>query len=194
MFTDRRSFFIREHAGILKLSDAYDILDPQTKQPVGIAREEVSGFVKFLRLLISKSLMPTKVVVRPGENQPPVLTIQRGVHLLRAHVEVLGADGGVIGFFKSKLFSIGGAFTVHDAGGNEVAMVKGDWKGWNFKFTSKAGQEFGVVTKKWSGIGKEMFTSADNYIVALADDAPAEALPLLLAAGLAVDVIFKERR
>ena len=194
MLTDHRSFFIKEHAGILKLTDTYDILDPDTKQPLGIAREEVSGLVKFLRLLINKALMPTKIVIREADGQPPLLTIRRGVHFFRARVDVLGADGQLIGFFKRKMFSIGGAFFVHDAAGNEVALLKGDWKGWNFKFTTKGGVELGVVTKKWAGIGKELFTSADNYMISLAPDAPAEAAPLLLAAGLAVDIIFKERK
>jgi uncharacterized protein YxjI len=194
MLTDHRSFFIKEHAGILKLTDTYDILDPETKQPLGIAREEVSGWVKFFRLLLSKALMPTKIVIREADGQPPVLTIRRGVHFFRARVDVLGADGQMVGHFKRKMFSFGGAFTVHDAADNEVATVKGDWKGWNFKFTAKGGTELGVVTKKWAGIGKELFTSADNYMISLAPDAPAEAATLLLAAGLAVDIIFKERR
>ncbi len=194
MLTDRRSFFIKEHAGILKLTDTYDILDPETKQPIGIAREEVSGLVKFMRLLINKALMPTKIVIREGDGLPPLLTIRRGVHFFRARVDVLGTDGQLIGYFKSKIFSIGGAFIVHDAADNEVALLKGDWKGWNFKFTTKGGVELGVVTKKWAGIGKELFTSADNYMISLAPDAPSEAAPLLLAAGLAVDIIYKERR
>ncbi len=193
MLTDRRSFFVKEHAGILKLTDTYDILDPETKLPIGIAREEVSGLVKFMRLLINKSFMPTKIVIRESDGQPPLLTIRRGVHLFRARVDVLGADEQLIGYFKRKMFSLGGAFFVHDAADNEVALVKGDWKGWNFKFTTKGGIELGVVTKKWAGIGKELFTSADNYMISLAPDAPAEAAPLLLAAGLAVDIIFKER-
>ena len=45
----------------------------------------------------------------------------------------------------------------------------------------------------WAGVGKEMFTSADNYMIALNDEpSPAEAI-LLLAAGLAVDIIYKEK-
>jgi uncharacterized protein YxjI len=70
--------------------------------------------------------------------------------------------------------------------------VKGDWKGWNFRYLNKAERELGTITKKWAGMGKELFTSADNYIVSLNHEAdPAQAV-LLLAAGLAVDAIYKE--
>ena len=73
--------------------------------------------------------------------------------------------------------------------------MKGDWKGWNFKMVDSGGRELGTITKKWAGIGRELFTSADNYIIALNDSLqqnPA-VIALLLAAGLAIDVVFKER-
>jgi hypothetical protein len=50
-------------------------------------------------------------------------------------------------------------------------------------------------TKKWAGLGKELFTSADNYIISLSDitNAGPNASALLLAAGIAIDVrVFKE--
>lgn len=43
--------------------------------------------------------------------------------------------------------------------------------------------------------GKELFTSADNYIITLSDRAklPPETTALLLAAGLAIDVVYTEK-
>ena len=58
-----RRFLVKERVGFLKLADTYDIFDPDTNRPVGIAKEEVSGLVKALRLLISKKLMPTTIRV-----------------------------------------------------------------------------------------------------------------------------------
>jgi uncharacterized protein YxjI len=93
---------------------------------------------------------------------------------------------------KSKLFSLGGAFRVFDSAGQQIAMVKGDWKGWNFRLLDNSENEIGTITKKWVGLGKELFTSADNYVIALTQEPrPSEAI-LLLAAGLAVDTVYKE--
>jgi hypothetical protein len=52
----------------------------------------------------------------------------------------------------------------------------------------------GKVTKKWAGLGKEMFTTADSYMIALSDRVSASdgTSTLLLAAGLAVDLALKE--
>ena len=51
------------------------------------------------------------------------------------------------------------------------------------------------MTKKWAGVGRELFTSADNYVIAVNEVARGQAavVPLLLAAGLAVDIVFKEK-
>jgi uncharacterized protein YxjI len=48
------------------------------------------------------------------------------------------------------------------------------------------------VTKKWAGLAKEIFTSADNYVIHLAPGQPQEAVALLLAAGIAIDTVYKE--
>ena len=194
---DRQSYFIREHVGLLKLTETYDILDPATKQQIGIAKEKASHLMQLLRLVVEKRYLPMRVSVYEGTDSKDesklLFSIRRGFTFLRAKVDVLNSQGTVVGFFKRKLLSIGGAFYVHDAAGNQVAFVKGDWKGWNFKFTDESDNEIGVITKKWMGIGKELFTSADNYILTLSGTpSPATAM-LLLAAGLAVDTVFKER-
>jgi len=51
------------------------------------------------------------------------------------------------------------------------------------------------VTKKWAGIGKELFTTADNYVISLNETAGRnqESVAMLLAAGLAVDTVYKEK-
>ena len=195
---NKRTYFIRERVGFLKLVDTYDIIDPQTQQQLGIAKEKPGGLVHVLRFLVNKQLLPTKVFVYEGDNPEDetklLFSIQRGFTLFRSKVNILDKGGTVVGWFQSKVFSLGGAFRVFDATGNEVALVKGDWKGWNFRFLDKAEKEIGTIAKKWAGIGKELYTSATNCISAMSQDsAPAKAL-LLLAAGLAVDTVYKERK
>ncbi len=175
----------------MKLSGSYDLLDPETKQPIGIARENISGFAKFLRLLISKSLMPTRVDICTAPGEPPVLMLKRGFTFLRSRVDVLDGRGGKIGYLKSKLFSFGGGFHVFSADDQPFAEVRGDWKGWNFKLLDLGGKEMGLVTKKWAGIGREFFTSADNYVIEVREASSSNAL--LLAAALAIDLVFKEK-
>ena len=194
---DRKIYFIREHVAMMKWSDTCDILDPESQKQLGVAREKPSTFVHVLRLVLSKRFLPTKVHVYEGEDPQdetrPLFSIERGFSFLRPKVDVRDGSGHVVGWFKSKAFSLGGAFRVFDSLGNEVALVKGDWTGWNFRFLDRSENEMGTITKKWAGIGKELFTSADNYVIALTQGATPEKAMLLLAAGLAVDTVYKER-
>ena len=130
---DKTAYFIREHVGLLKLTDTYDILDPDTQEQVAIAKEKTSGLILALRLVVDKQMLPTNVHVYAGDNPEDedalLFSIRRGFTFLRSQVDVVGPDGQVIGWFKSKLLSIGGTFLVYDATGTQVATVKGDWKG-----------------------------------------------------------------
>jgi hypothetical protein len=52
----------------------------------------------------------------------------------------------------------------------------------------------GRITKKWGGVAKELFTSADTSMVSIGPEVASrrEARILLLAAALAIDVVYKE--
>lgn len=191
---NRKNYFIKERVGFMKLVDTYDILDPETQQAIGIAKEE-PGWTQYLRMLVNKQLLPTTLNVYEAGGTVPLFSIHRPMALLRTKVRVTGAGGVPLGYFKSKIFSLGGGFWVFDNADQKVAEIKGDWKGWNFKFLSASGTELGAVTKKWAGLGKELFTSADNYMISLSDHAAGSSAAslLLLAAGLAIDVVFKEK-
>ncbi len=193
---DLSTFLIKEHAGVFKLTDRYDICDPETNEKVGFAEEQPGAVVTYLRLLLNKQLMPTKVVVTETQTDETLFTIRRGVGFLRTKVTVTDGDGEPLGYFKSKVLSLGGGFLLYDNSDKQVGEVKGDWKGWNFKLLSASGEELGTVAKTWAGVAKEMFTSADNYVVSLSPKVSSNAVlaTLLLAAGLAIDTVFKESK
>ena len=193
MFT-KSTYLVRERVGLLKLVDTYDIIEADTGQQVAVAKEKVHWAIHVLRFLINKQLLPTTIYIAPAEEAPPILTIHRGPVFFRTKVPVKTADGTELGYFKSKFLTIGGGFFVYNKDNEQIAEIKGDWKGWNFKFLRNDGTEIGTVTKKWAGLAKELFTSADNYIINLAPGQASGAMLLLLAAGIAIDAVFKEHK
>lgn len=194
MLLNRNAYLIRERVAMLKLTDHYDILDPETGEELGFAREELTGFEQLLRLFAHKQMLPTKVVIRESEGADPVVVLSRGFTFLWSKVSVFDENGKEVGFFRSKVFSWGGGFTVHDPAGTQIADVKGDWKGWSFTMTDQRGNQLGQVNKQWAGAMKELFTSADNYLITLDESISSNPglAALLLAAGLAIDIVFKE--
>ncbi|MCL7410611.1 MAG: phospholipid scramblase family protein [Methanosarcinaceae archaeon] len=191
---DRNLYLIKEHARILKLVDRYDIFDPQSGEQIGIVKDEPSSFLKYMRLVMKKRYLPTTVNIYENEDAAPVFSIRKHMPIIRSKVQVIDGNDMPIGYFKSKILTIGGGFNVFDMQDNKIANIKGDWKGWNFKFLDPKGAEIGTVTKKWAGIGKELFTTADTYMISIDEKfSDHKTNMMLLAAGLAIDVVFKER-
>jgi uncharacterized protein YxjI len=158
----RNMFLVKEHVGVFKAANNYDVVDPQSGQVILHCREEGLGLLH----------------AHPA---------------LHSNVKVMDEHDRVVGGFKQKFFSIGGRFAVLDAQDQPVCTLQGNWTGWDFKFVN-GGTVLAQVTKKWAGLGKELFTSADNYMLAIADsirpDDPRRLL--LLAAVMSIDMVLKE--
>ena len=189
----RNVYFIKEHVGFFKAANNYDILDPETSEVILECREDRLGFfTKMLRFTDYKRMTPFDVAIRtPGGE--PVLRVSRGISIFLSKVKVVDEQETHIGGFKQKFFSIGGAFSVLDRNEAVLCQLKGSWTGWNFKFEHD-GRELAHVTKKWAGIGKELFTSADNYVLQISEDVPPDnpVRQLIMAAVMCIDMVLKE--
>ena len=130
---------------------------PQLRDP------KLGLLTKIFRFTEYKRMTPFAVEVRDSSGKL-ALEVTRGVSLFLSTVEVKDGAGRLLGRFEQKLFSIGGAFDVKGADDRLVCSLKGKWTGWDFRF-ERQGQQIARVTKKWSGIGKELLTSADNYVL-----------------------------
>src|SRR6185436_21064845 len=97
LMLDRKTYVVKERVGFMKLASTYDLLDPDSGQPIGIAKEEPPGIVKYLRLAVNNKWLPTVVNVYERETEPPVLSIHRGVALFRPRVHV-ESQGRQIGY------------------------------------------------------------------------------------------------
>lgn len=186
-------FLVKEHVGMFKAANNYDVYDPETGEVLLWCREPKLGPIsKLLRFTDYKTMTPFNIEVTTPDGAP-VLHVRRGVSFFLSKVNVFDEQEERVGGFKQKLFSIGGAFRVLGADDQPMCDLKGKWTGWDFKFV-RDDVEFARVTKKWAGLGKEMFTSADNYILQISDKVP-ENNPLrilIMAAVFTIDMVLKE--
>jgi len=192
---NRNLFLIKEHLGFFKAANNYDIYDPQSNEPIMQCREDRLGiFTKMLRFTDYKRFTPFDLEVRTTDGDP-IIHVRRGISLFLSNVDVFdGSESGRrIGGFKQKFFSVGGAFHVLDAKDHPICHLKGKWTGWDFRFLAGE-QELARVTKKWQGVGKEMFTTADNYMLSISEHVPPDSQirQLILAAVLCIDMVLKE--
>jgi uncharacterized protein YxjI len=187
-------FFIKEHVRIFKAANIYDIYNPETEQIVLNCREENLGFfTRLFRFTSYKRMTPFDIDIRTPEGEK-IITVRRGVSFFISNVEVFDNNGMLLGRFRQKFFSIGGKFEVLDASDQPLYMLRGKWTSWEFKFVSADENELASVTKKWSGIGKELFTTADNYILRISQEVPKDSQlrQLILAAVMCIDLVLKE--
>lgn len=186
-------FFVKEHVGMFKAANNFDIYDPKSQEMIMTCREEKLGFfTKLFRFSDYKRMTPFHVEIKTMKGEP-VLEVKRGVSLFLSKVDVMDENGKLVGRFKQKLFSVGGKFDVLDPNDKVLCTLKGKWTSWDFRFADQK-MEYAHVSKKWAGLGREMFTSADNYMVKIEEIVP-ENDPLrilILAAVLCIDMVLKE--
>ncbi|AFY73187.1 Scramblase [Synechococcus sp. PCC 7502] len=79
---------------------------------------------------------------------------------------------------------------------NRVVMTMSSpfWRFWHFPVT-KAGRNVSLIQKKWSGLGKELFTDADNFKITFIDQSLTSDQKLLLLAGaIFIDILYFETK
>ena len=185
-------FLVKEKIGMFKAANNFDIFNPENNELVLTCREPNLGFfAKLFRFTDYKKMTPFDIEIRTATGE---LTIQikRGVTIFRSDINVFDGGGRKIGVFKQKFFSFGGRFEIHDHQDKHLCTLQGKWTGWDFKF-NKDTKVLANVSKKWTGLGKELFTSADNYVINITNVAEDNAIrPLLIAAVMCIDMVFKE--
>lgn len=109
-------------------------------------------------------------------------------------LDVFGAAGESIGAIQQRFSIFHKRFDVLDPSGRVLLEVASPiWKPWTFTFR-EGGQDRAVVEKKWSGLGKELFTDADNFRVGFSAGLAQPTKILVLAAALFVDLQYFEHK
>ena len=191
---EKNLYLFKEHVGLFKASNNYDIYDPESKEMILHCREKnLNILYKIIRIFRRdfKRMTPFEIEVR-GLSGKKILKVKKGFSWFLSKIQVFDENDNLVGIFKQRL-SFRANFDMLDKRENLVCKLKGNLIGWNFKFM-KGDTEVGLVTKKWAGIGKEMFTSADNYILEIKEkvekDSPLRLL--ILAAVICIDMVIKE--
>lgn len=82
---------------------------------------------------------------------------------------------------------------VWDIENNNIGEMTGSFLGREFTFKLN-GEEQAQLSKKWAGFGQELFTTADNYMLTINNDVPADqpSRALIFASVFSIDMLFKE--
>jgi uncharacterized protein YxjI len=122
-----------------------------------------------------------------------LVSLRRGWCFWLSEISILDENGRDMAKIKQKFKFVNSEFNILDIRGSQIGTILGDWKAWNFTITDNRNAEIGVITKKWAGAAKELFTTADKYVVSIkpetTDNVKRKAI---IAAAVVVDMIMKE--
>jgi uncharacterized protein YxjI len=192
-FFESDDYFIDEKVNYFKFGNTYNVFNKEAEQ-VGAITQKVTGWHKFLRLLLNKAMFPFLLEVRDMDQDLQV-TIRRGWTFWMSKITISDASDNVIGTIKQKFKFFKPTFIIESASGALIAKITGDWKAWDFKIADANENPVGTINKKWGGIMKEAFTRADKYYVAINPDyAEDTSKVVIVACAITIDMVLKNQK
>ena len=129
-----------------------------------------------------------------GLDSAPVMTVRRPFRFYFHEATITDASGAVMGRLKKEFSILRRTYTVMDSNGVPTFTLFGPiLHPWTFEIR-RNGVTMGKITKKWSGLGKEIFTDADNFGIEFPADTDAQTRAVLLGAVFLIDFVHFENR
>lgn len=192
-FFESDSYFIDEKVNFLKFENEYKIYDDHAIQ-IGMVKQKLTAGQKMLRLLLNKAMLPFHLEIQDhlGEVQS---SIRRGWTFFMSKIAVYDGNEVLLGTIQQKFKLFKPTFKIYNPQAELIAEINGDWKAWNFMIKNAEGNQIGAVNKKWGGIAKEFFTSADKYNVTIDQAYPEDNNKILiLSSAITIDMVLKEAK
>jgi uncharacterized protein YxjI len=175
-----------------ELKNTYEVFD-ERGVPVLRVQEQGEGLLSVLKRLFLSTMRPFDVIVSDVGTGQPLLELHRPFRFIFHRLEVRTAKGELLGAVQKKWSWIRRIYHVESSGGQVVAELFGPLlRPWTFEIR-QGGRAVGLVQKKWSGLGKEMFTDADNFGVDLSAVSDARLKLLAFAAVVLIDIVHFEK-
>jgi uncharacterized protein YxjI len=192
-FFESNEYFIDEKVGFFKFHNEYKVYD-NTATQVGRIVQRVPGWHKVLRLFLNKRMFPFTLEIIDN-NDAILVTIKRGWTFWMSKITILDALGNEAGYIRQKFKLLKPRFLILNDQEEQIAEINGDWKAWNFGITSTNGRAIGFINKKWAGVAKELFTSADKYHVTIIPEYAEDRNKMnIVATAITIDMVLKENK
>lgn len=192
-FFDTNTYFIDENVNYFKFENCYKIFNEKGEN-IGTINQKLTAGQKVLRLFMNKANLPFLFEIRNSNNEIEA-SISRGWTFFLSKIIIKDAIGNIIGSVQQKFKIIKPGFKIFNNMGMIIAEISGDWKAWNFVITDNSNVPIGSISKKWAGIAKEFFTTADKYNVNIDPNySIKENKIVILASAITIDMVLKESK
>ncbi len=170
----------------------YEVLDA-SGHTLGAIAEVATGFSAFLARTFLGSHRPLDVHVIELDGSQ-LLHLTRTFFWFFSSLAVARADGARLGSVERRFGVLYRKYDLLDEHGRCFARVSAPrWRIWTFPVIGEDGISEAVISKKWGGALRELFTDADSYRVAFESGSwSAGQRAVILAAAISIDFDFFE--
>jgi uncharacterized protein YxjI len=184
---------VNQKAKLLELTNEYAVYDQRGNQIGGVRQVGQSAARKVLRAFTSVDQFLTTRLQVCGMDGAVILELTRPAKILKSTVVVSTPGGGEVGRIVQQNVVGKINFALEGAGGRQLGAIKAEnWRAWNFRIEDTTGAEVARITKTWEGLAKNMFTSADNYVVQIHGQLDEPLRSMVVASALCVDTALKQ--
>lgn len=184
---------VNQKAKLVELTNQYHIRDEEGNDVGFIEQEAQSTMRKVLRFATKVDQFLTHHLAVTDVQGNRVIELTRPSKVFKSKLEVRDGTGRSVGQIVQKNVFGKINFDFVSAAGEPMGQIKAEnWRAWNFALVDVTGHEIGRITKKFVGVAKAVFTTADNYIVDIAPEVTGDMRLMLLAAAAGVDTALKQ--
>ena len=183
---------VNQKAKLIEVNNEYAIFDQHGRQLGAVRQVGQSMAKKAMRVLTSYDQFMTHKLQVVDAYGNVLLALTRPAKVLKSRVIVQNGMGAEIGQIVQQN-AIGKIRFSLEAGGHSYGSINAEnWRAWNFNIQDHTGAEVARITKTWEGLAKNMFTTADNYVLQIHRPLQDPLLSLVVSAALGVDTALKQ--
>lgn len=189
---DHQVLFVNQKAKLIEVTNQYTVADADGNVIGHVNQVGQSKAKKLLRMVSSVDQFLTTTLEITDTNNAVVMSITRPAKVFKSTVIVSDAAGTELGrIVQENVF--GKIRFAIEVGGKQIGAIKAEnWRAWDFAIENADGREVARITKKFAGLARAMFTTADNYMVEIHDGLSQPLHSLVVAAALTVDTALKQ--
>ncbi len=184
---------VNQKAKLVELTNQYSIRDPDGNDLGYVQQEGQSTLRKVLRFATQIDQYLTHRLAIYDAEDTMVLQLTRPAKVFKSQVQVEDGGGRQVGKIVQKNVFGKIRFDLVDPAGQVLGQIKAEnWRAWDFAIVDTTEREIGRIDKKFVGIAKAVFTTADNYVVDIDPGVVGDLRLLAIAAASAVDTALKQ--
>jgi uncharacterized protein YxjI len=190
---ERDVLVISQKAKLIEMTNEYRILDPKGDEVGEIREEGQSKTKKLVRLVADVDQFLTHRLSVYEADGSKLLEIVRPAKIFRSTLLIRDANGADRGAIRQDNIVGKKRFALRGPGDASIGSIDAEnWRSWDFVVQDADGQQVARVTKKWAGLLREGFTTADHYVLQITGPTSPDLRFALVASAAALDTALKQ--